>query len=59
MSGAEMVVRQKELERCEDAISKLRASYADHQTWAPEDRGKLRNLKERREILMKMLGVQV
>lgn len=57
VSPAELILRQKELERVESAIAKIRSSYDSHQTMSAADRAKLAPLKTRRAELMRLLGL--
>ena len=58
-SGAELIVRQKELDRVEAAIAKIRAGYEAHQQMSEPDRQRLKPLKARREQLKSALGMIV
>ena len=58
-SGAEIVAHNDELRRIDAGIASLRSQYEGHQAWTPEDKAKMRKLKERREIVTKILGVIV
>lgn len=56
---AEKILHKEELQRVEDAIAKIRGDYAGHQDWSAEDRAKVKKLKERREVLKKLIGFEV
>lgn len=57
LTGAEMMVREKELERVLDRMKKLENSYDSHAEMRREDREEYRSLKLRRGELKKLLGV--
>ena len=63
LSGAEMMLRTRELQNCEAAIQQLRASYdvGSHceRKWTAEDLKRVKELKTRRDELKKILGVMV
>ncbi len=55
--AAELILRQKELERVEKKITSIRQSYESHQSMSKEDRDHLAKLKARRDELVKLLGM--
>jgi hypothetical protein len=59
MTATEKILRAKELDRVEARMKAIHQSYDSHQSWTVEDKGEYRKLKERREILKKMLGLTV
>jgi len=57
LSPTELILRQKELERVEKAMSKIADGYDSHQSWSKEDRKEYNRLKKRRAELIKILGM--
>jgi hypothetical protein len=57
LSPSEKILRQKDLERIEARIKQLRDNHPEGLPWKPEDRAEIKTLKERREVLKKILGL--
>lgn len=57
VSGARLIILDKEHDRILEAITTLRATYGDHQTWSTEDVEKHKKLVARRNELRKLLGI--
>lgn len=58
-NGATLIVYQKELDRVDAKLKSIADSYDSHQDPDPTQRAERRRLKERREVLKKLLGVEV
>lgn len=58
-NGAMVVVRQRELERVEARMMVLRNNCEAHQTMDEYDRGELKRLKQRQEVLRSELGIKL
>jgi len=56
-SAMEMFVRSQELERIRSRMKAIRDSYSEHQSWTPEDLQKFRQLKARKDELLKLLDL--
>jgi hypothetical protein len=37
----------------------IKTAYSDHQNWAVEDKAEYRKLRDRKEILVKILGMAI
>lgn len=60
MSGAEMMIRQKELDTCEVTLGRIRDRYSSvDRPWSNEDKARFQKAKSRRDELKKLLGIQV
>lgn len=60
LNGAELMVRQKELERCEELMRNIRERYSSvDRPWSDNDKQRFQQTKGRRDELKKILGVQV
>jgi hypothetical protein len=57
--GASLIVKQRELDRCLEAMKSIRNSYGDHQAWDDGDKAKWSKLVERKKQLKKELGVEL
>lgn len=57
VSGIELVAREKELKRVEDALKRLRTNNSGH--WTPEGKVELNRLKVRQKELIATLGWSV
>jgi uncharacterized phage protein (TIGR02220 family) len=58
-NGAQLIIHQQELTRIEAEIKRIDNSVESHMELPPEDRAKRKQLKERREIVKRILGVHV
>jgi hypothetical protein len=58
-SGAEIIVREKELGRVEKRIEQVLNGYDSHQTLSAAHRAELGKLRARREELKTVLGLTV
>lgn len=56
---AELILRQKELDRAENRIRTIRESYDSHQSPTPSDQDALNKLYKRKRELKKILGIQI
>lgn len=56
---AELILRQKELERVEAKITSIRNSVESHQDMPREDKEKMQKLKARKIELLRLLGMSV
>jgi len=56
-TAAELFVRNQELERVREKMRAIKASYAEHQDWTAEDLTKFRQLKARKDELLKLLDL--
>lgn len=56
---AELILRQNELKRVEERMSKIRASYGDHQNWDAADVATFNKCKTRKKELVKLLGMTI
>lgn len=59
LSGADKMILQKELERCLDRISMINGQYGPMQTWARDDKEKIRILRERAAEIRQKLGIKL
>lgn len=59
LSGPELIIADKELDRVNQQIATLKATYADHQTWPKDDSIKIAKLRTRQKELKAKLGVVV
>lgn len=59
ISGAEIMVRQKELEAAVQQMTTIRNSYSENQKWSDKDRQRFLALKARRDELKQLLGIKV
>jgi len=57
--GASLIVKQRELDRCLEAMRSIRNSYGDHQAWDAVDKAKWAKLVERKKQLKRELGVEL
>lgn len=59
LDATEKILRSKELERVEARMAAIRQQYSGLQSWSIEDRAEIKKLRERREVLKRMLGLIV
>lgn len=56
---AQAIIWQKELERVIDKMKSIKAGYSEHQPWTAADKDAFLKLRDRKQELQKLLGVQV
>ena len=59
VSTTELIIRQKELDACNQEIARILNGYEGHQSMTDEDAEKLKPLRARRKELKAILGIQV
>lgn len=59
LTGPELIVREKELERVEERMRQIKSPYDAFQTWSDDDREEFRNLKARKAVLVAALGMAI
>jgi hypothetical protein len=53
------ILHQKELDEVTVKMQSIRGAYSGHQSWSEDDKGRWFKLKDRRDELKKLLGMQV
>lgn len=57
LTGAEIVLRTRELERVEKELDTIRSQYDSHETMSQQDRARAKELRARRDELRKLLNL--
>lgn len=57
-ASMQAMVQMRELDEIEKRLKSIRDSYDGHQDWSNEDKVQARKLKDRRQILKKILGIE-
>jgi len=58
-TAMEMFVRSQELDRIRAKMKAIRDSYSEHQSWTADDLTKFRELKTRKEELLRLLDLTI